>query len=317
MNYQCATIPLSAIDLTDERFCHRFRIEPCDCSAGCALPPVVVKKKDYVIVSGFRRIKALSGQSKDPSVQVLIPQSDLDDKQLFLLSLALNDGAALSDIDRAVMVGKAIRRFAFSHEEAVEHLAHLCGVNRSWKMVKRYLDLGELEPVLQEYMFKNEVGLKFGLALLGLSADERAYIVQEVLGQAFFTESEMEQFVGLAQALMKIRKTSLNGLLSEGAVSAIFEMRQVPAKEKTRLLMGVLWNMRNPVQAGLFKKTRAIEKELSRMKAVAFSVPDSYEREHYCVTLSFRSRPELERTLADLHKRLAVFDGIEHVNQID
>jgi hypothetical protein len=317
MYYKCITIQLSAIDLTDERFCHRFKVEPCDCRAGCALPPVVVKKNDYVIVSGFRRIKAMSGQSKDASAQVLIPQGDLDDKQLFLLSVALNDGAALSDLDRAVMVGKAIRRFAFSQAEAVEHLAQLCGVNPSWKMIKRYLDVGELEPVLQEYMFKHQVGLKFGLALLGLSADERAYVVQEVLGQASFTESEMEQFVGFAQALMKIRKTSLSGLFSERVVAAIFEMRQVPAKEKTRLLMSVLWNMRNPVQAGLFEKTRAIEKELSRMKAIAFSVPDSYEREHYCVTLSFRSRSELECTLADLHKRLAVFDGIEHVNQID
>ncbi len=316
MDYDCVTITVGDIDMADERFSHRFRIEPCDCHAGCALPPVVVKKKGYRIISGFRRVKALSEKGNATVLQVLVPRGDRDDKELFLLSLELNSEATLSDLDRAVLVRKAVDTFALSQDELVRHLAPLCGVEPSWKMIRRFLELSTLAPVLLEYLFKNRLGLKFASALLKLSADERALVFQALLKHVSFTESEMEQFVDLVQDIMRQRTIGLNEVLLERTITEMLEQRQIPPKEKARTILRALWEMRNPVQATLRARVRQIEKEISRTRSVVFSVPDAFEREHYSLTLDFRSRAELERTLEDLKRKASIFEGIESVTKL-
>lgn len=310
MEYVNQTMVVREIDRNDSRFLHRFVIEPVERRTATIIPPVVVRRADkYILVSGFRRVHAFD--TNDDKINVLVPKDDLTDKELFILSLRLNEGSVLSDLDRAVVVVKALDEFGLSREEAVEHLATLCGVDRSWKMIQRYYDCGLLEDEVKEYCHTHGLGIKFALALRMCTAEGRAFVMKHVLTRAFFTESEMTHLIEMARELNSIKQCGLRDIFDDTSIKAALENEGYTPKERARAVIAQVSALRFPTITALEGRIREIKHSLAGNKNIAFAVPDNFERPYSEITIKFRSRDELEKALNDLQERIDVFDKTE------
>ncbi|MFC1808520.1 hypothetical protein ACFL3D_00155 [Candidatus Omnitrophota bacterium] len=316
MNYKLERIALEDIVTDNYTFCHRFKVELLEREDPLAVPIVLIKRKKYIILSGFRRMLTIISQGKEKSIVALIPSDSVSDKALFSLSLEYNRNAVLSDIDRACIVHKALDNFSFTKEQAVKSLSDICSVDRSWKMIERYAYAATLEDDIKEYCIRMRLGIKFCCALLDLSIDERQFFLKEIFSHVFFTESEMQQCADMINELKVIEQCDLQSLFSQEWCTTVLDNQDLTDKGRARLLLRGLWSMRNPYVAGLNEKVASVKKALAFNNKLSFSAPDSFERNYYSLEMRFSTQDEIKKSLNDLLSHIDVFNDVEQIMKV-
>jgi len=147
---------------------------------------------------------------------VVYAEGALSPKDAFRLALASNaPGTTLNDADKATAVAKA-RDSGFSDEKIESEVAPALGLARSFKVVRRYLEIAAMPGGVLDALAEGAISRQHAEALLVLGADERAWFFEKVLTPLRLSAGDTRFAVAAA-----IDLASREGATPKGALESI------------------------------------------------------------------------------------------------
>src|SRR5436309_3272352 len=116
MNWNYREIRIADL-LEEDLYCLRYRVEGKELSERLGLygflnPILVLDRKDkFQVLSGFRRLYALRALGREKVPVAVLSGSGDDLKALFRVALLLNEPSSYGELDRTVIVSKALHHF--------------------------------------------------------------------------------------------------------------------------------------------------------------------------------------------------------------
>jgi len=207
----------------------RRRIDAADIRKSVAengvVEPVTLEERGggFRVIAGFRRVKAARDAGLREIPAVIYPEGALAPKEAFRLALASNaPGTTLSDADKALALAKA-HDFGFSDEKIESEVAPLLGLPRSFKVVRRYLEIAAMPAAVVDALAEGAISRQHAEAVAALPADERAWFFETVLTplhlSAGDTRTAVAGAVDLASREGATPKRALESILAETDLS--------------------------------------------------------------------------------------------------
>ena len=319
MRYQLLSLPLDAIDRSDEYYFHRAGAAPLAAPPHEMLPVIVEAwGGTYRILDGFRRYDACRNAGVTvPIAALAVENSGVSDKALFSFVVRINENTFVNDWDRAFVVDTACRIFRFSDDADCRLLARVCGVHPSWNSVGVYARLWRLSLPVRSYCQREGMGKKFASSFFGLTHDEQQNVVDVLLSSMRFSESDMQKCTGFLREICARDGRSLSALLASEDIRQI-SASDLPPRERGVRVCRFLARLRYPVLTNLDEQKRTVHAVLRSIGSVSLDVPDNYEKGTYTVSITAKDKNELRalahrvETHEKLYEVLETFDEIQN-----
>lgn len=278
-------IRLSTIDLKDTRFKFSYgrdneRLRSSIGIAGIVEPVILLDRKPYIPVAGFRRLDC-ARSLKMRSVPALIV--DVPEKEAFLRAVHTNIERGYNIIEKADILSR-MDGLGFPRPDILEQMGYL-GLHPGEKMLKICIAVAGLEPVLKGFIFNNIASLRNIELFLLFDAGERKRIVRSLAG-VHLTESMVREIFEMLH-IIRIRKGKLTGA-------------DIPALPDAGALRAHLKKRTHPVLTSLARKLKAIRDKMAVPPGVDIRVDPFFEKEYIDLVLRIKDDDGIRTALATI-----------------
>ncbi len=303
MEYEIATVALKAINPTDRS----FRISTTHDKPslfrsirdnGLLVPPALQRRgADWIIVSGFRRVKACIQTGHNAIAARLLADHLTPLDCLRIAIIENNSQRALNLVESARAVNR-LKNLCAAEEDLLGEMERL-GLPATRKMIARLLGLNQLEDKLQTAIVEGSIGPGIALALGAMPGDDREAV------HALFTRIPMSvgkqrDILNLAQDIAGRDGTSVAAVLHDNRIRALVDDRERDGNSKTADIRKYLRNLCFP---NLSAAERRYQTALSKLKLgphMRIDHPEGFEGLIYTLSLRFKTIDDLNRA----HRKL-------------
>jgi ParB/RepB/Spo0J family partition protein len=303
-------IPLRSVDLEDRFFVITFApdldaLRNSLARVGMMHPPLVQTAGPdgrYRVVAGYRRIRAARelGWSRLAVELALAEESDLE---LFLLGLDESLGTrTLNVVEKALALDKLRRQFDRTEKEVLSsHLPRL-GLGSDPKTLALYLSLAGLEVEIQHGLAAGELSLSAAHRLTERTPEEGLAFCR-LLRQLRPGKNLQRELLTLLADIGRREKTTIDRLLAEEEIVTLIENADIPAPQRTKEIRKVLMRRRYPYYSQTMERYEQLRRQFRLPPQMTLSPPPYFENRDWRLSITFRSREELEqgqKTLGEL-----------------
>jgi hypothetical protein len=316
-------IPLERIDPLEKGFSIAFPQETDEVLMKSirdygVMVPVVLQERPgrlFRIVSGHRRIHALLAMGAI-SVPARIVDSDIQDKELFLLNVRENAiTRSLNDIERALIMHRLCSEFGGGDEDVLQVMP-LLGLAPSKRVRDQYVRLVRLMPDLQRYMVAHSIPVRASSRLGDWYAEDQAAL-SSLLDKIRLGGRMMQEVLDLLEEISLRDHTRIADLLGRMDIRAMIEDDQCTSTQKRERLRKRLTQIRYPTLTERTDKITQFLKAAGSPAGVSIKLPSYLEGNSLQVSFSFRSVRELEEKrgeLGVLARKREIQEVLRHLN---
>ena len=306
MRFKVKTVGLSSINKKD----NTFRIttaEDIDDLANSIhnvglvnLPLLLESAGNYIIVCGFRRIKACQ-HLKWSSVEARILDSET--KKLECIKLAITDNALQRPLN-LIEKSRAINLLAgfFSKSDSLAKEMSLLGLTESRSSVDKIKMTCHFSPAIQKSILSNTISLTMALELGKLPGDSVEGFVKLFDHLKLSLNKQREIFTFVKEIALR-DDIPIPRVLEDKHLQEILSRDDFDRNQKIRKIRIYLKQLRFPV---LTKAEKTFEKHKTKLKlgkGTKFVPPDYFEGSTFTLQFSFKNFNELK-------ERQTTFDEI-------
>lgn len=278
-------VPLSRIDLKDGRFKLSYgrdneRLRSSIASAGIIEPVILLDRKPYVPVAGFRRLDCARSLRMRSVPAVIV---DIPEKEVFLRAVHANIERGYNIIEKADVLS-GMDSLGFSRPDILALMRHL-DLDPHEKVLDIFIALGRLAPAHRDFIFRNTMSLKNAGSFLRFDAGERKRIVRSLTG-LHLTESIIREIFEMLHVL-RIRTGKLAG-------------KDIPVLPNTESLRAHLKKRTHPVLTSLAQKLKAIRDKMAVPPGIDIRVDPFFEKEYIDLVLRIKDDDDLRTALAKI-----------------
>ncbi|MCP4690378.1 MAG: ParB/RepB/Spo0J family partition protein [Desulfobacterales bacterium] len=307
MVFRSETVPLDQIDPSDLFFRVTSRedaddLAPSIRTAGLINPAVLaIKNEGFVIVSGFRRIRAHQDLGLAEIPARIAPR---DARKIDLAKLAVADNALQRPLD-LIETSRALALLSVQYKNIPDlaRAAGSMGLPRDPSLVKKLLPLSRLSGVIREGVRSNAIALPMAQLLGDLDPGAAVELARLFLTLKLSLNKQREVY-SLAEEIAARDDIAIPDLLAREPVQAIVNDENLDRSQKTGQIRRYLKKERFP---RLTRARDAFEENLKRLKpgpGVRLAPPKNFEGLVYTLTLQFKNRDELRERRGALERML-------------
>ena len=245
-------IPLNQIDLSDETFSVNFmpdlqRLRSSVEEVGL-IQPVLLREKvnGYQIVCGFRRISVFQELKRAEIDSKVFKQGEMEDIQLFSLSLHENLTArGFNIVEKAMALDKLIRWFRVDPTVAVRTYLPLFSLESHEKILNTYLSLARMEDELKKYVLREEVSRSNIRKLSALTPEDREALLS-FLPSLKLGENRLREVLNLLDEISRREGLGVKEILRKEDLQKIVSQTDLTPSQRTERVKKVLMNLRYP-----------------------------------------------------------------------
>ena len=294
-------IQLGVIDPTP---CHSVRLEPYACpealvesiaEQGVLMPLVVTGGARAVILAGHLRFAAARkiGHSEIP---VLALTADVSPREAFMLAVLSNWQMLWDEADRAYCLGRGVREFGMSPEEAIPLLLPAMGLEPEKHIFEEYFGTSLLEPVLLKAIQEKRIPYRGARQLSRFSREDQRAFAELVADRAALTAQDLLKVQEWLRSLMRRSGLSLQEtLIATGAESILAHLiwdRRMKGDKFCQAL-------REQVHPTLTAQEKRLAKALKTMTDFSgdfrVEVPPFFEEQGYQLRAKIKNKTDLVR----------------------
>lgn len=248
-------------------------------SSGLISPLFCVKESSgrYQVVSGYRRHAAACRLGWDTIPIFFVAHDTFSPKELFVIALLLQEPATLAEMDKAVIVAKALDHLGFSWD-VVLGLADLLGLPSSRAVLEDYAAVGRLPDAMWKLVETGRLPFKAARGLIYLAPGDQATLVQEVFEKCDFTTSEAVEIVEWLSDLTKKNRASLRALLALPPYAPCLGEGQLTRRERGSRFHQCVRDQRLPLSTARHERFRKIQQRLEAAEGIRLEIPPSCEQ---------------------------------------
>jgi len=289
-------IHLSSIDDED----HTFRItteeniEALSCSikaTGLINQPIVIKKKsEYVVVSGFRRIRsALNLGWTDIPARVMEAGTDICE----CARLAITDNS----IQRSLNIIELSRCYkmisGFCGNKDWPAAASLLGLPDNPALAGKIIKIYDLPEPLQKYILSGTVSMSIALELVKPEYKESAIQFAEIFDGLKLSLNKQREFLTLCFEISAREGISIPALINGSDFQNILSDENSDRNQKTNKIRRYLKLRRFPAIMKAEDNFRKNLKRLSLAEGIKLIPPADFEGNTFIISMEFKTFPEL------------------------
>ncbi len=278
-------IPLSRIDLKDERFPLSFgrdneRLLSSIRAFGIIEPVVLLDRKPYVPVAGHRRLACARSLGMRSVPAFIIDSTDRD---AFLKAVNANLERGYNIIEKANILS-GMDLLGFSRPDVLACMKDL-DLDPHEKVLDVFLALARLTLREKEFIFTNGMSLRNTGHFLRFDTGERKKIMRSLSG-LHLTESVLREVLESLQ-IIKIRTGKLAG-------------KDIPALPDIEALRSHLKKRIHPVLTSLERKLKAIRGKMALPPGMDIRVDPFFEKEYIELVLRIKDENDIRTALAKI-----------------
>ncbi len=304
MKKKLELVSLKDIDKNDKTFLITTKVDTSDLeksivSVGLIVPPVLFDNgKKYVIVSGFRRIKALLNLDMKDTEAIMLP----------------------GDTDRALCAKIAISANSFQRSlNPVEISRGLCLLNKFYKgpallkaasqtglpdnssLISRLLPLSSLPNLIQKGILSGFITVSLALELSRFP-EETGRIFTGLFLKIKMSLGKQREIIRHAEEIALRENISITDLFNDSDLKNIMEDEDIDSNLKLRKLRDYLKKRRYPAIVKAEKRFEKYLKDLDLKDGITLIPPSYFEGNIYSFNLRFKNLKELESGIETLNK---------------
>jgi len=296
------TIPLDSIDLEDRTFVITFApdldaLRDSLARTGMIHSPLVqeaVADSRYRVVTGYKRILAARELGWSRLIVDLV-RAEEDDLELFLQGLDDNLGTRpLNVVEKALAVDTLRRRFGLTEEEVLgSHLPRL-GLGSDPGTMALFLALAGMEEEIQLGVTAGELSLSAANRLRDRTAEERLAFFR-LVQRLKAGKNLQRELLTLLMDIGQREKVTFDAILAEEAVSSPAADDETPAPQRMKTIRELLLRRRYPRFSEAMDRYEQLRRQFRLPPRVSLSAPPYFEGRDWRLSITFRSREELEQ----------------------
>jgi ParB family chromosome partitioning protein len=291
-------IKLSEIDTEDKRFIITYNenLTPLIRSIeeiGVINPPIVKESSKYIIVTGYKRIKACK-EMGIKEIDVLITRKP--DKECFFINFYENLGTrVLNEIEKAESIKRLIN--FVTTEEIVKNFLPLMGLSSSVEVLEDYINLLKLEDNIKKGIVKGQISMHNALSLLEFNKEERKRIFNLIV-ELFLSKNKQKEVITYLKEISRREKILVLDILDE--ITSILKDSGLMVQEKVEKIRMYLRKRRFPILSAKEQEFEEMKKEIpSNITIKPFPF---FEKRGLKFEFEIKNKEELEKIMEKLEK---------------
>ncbi|OIN97120.1 MAG: hypothetical protein AUJ48_00490 [Deltaproteobacteria bacterium CG1_02_45_11] len=310
MRFSEQTVKLSWIDSSDDtyRITTKTMIDDLVDSikkVGLINPPILIEKTrsgtkpSFVIVGGFRRIKACQ-RLRGSTIKARILDSDTS--KLECVKLAITDNALqrplnLIEESRSISMLSA---FITEHDR-IDREASTLGLPDNPTIIKKITNICRLPWPIQNGILTNTISLAMALEL-GRLAQKAGVALADLFSDLRLSLSKQREIIIVAKEIALRERISILEVLEDNYLQQIVNSKEFDRTQKTRKIRSYLKQRRFPELSKAEKEFKNHVKELKLGSEAKLIPPHNFEGTTYTLSLYFKNKKELNNHLSILGK---------------
>ena len=281
--------------------------------------PVSVKgtPDKFQIICGFRRIKTAKKLNYYAIPAIIMSKNDLDCFRMALSDTLSQRG--LNIFEQSLVLNKLINCFGISKNEAESVYLPLLGYNANKKILDDLLFINNFSSTQRDRLFalNTEPEKLFAFKLIDKSTWDD-YI--EILSVLRPSTNKFKQIAELIKEIAQRDNVDESAILHDHQIQAIIFDDKKNSSQKLNSLRLHLEKTRNPIFTKIneyFSKNLSLLKLNNNEKLVC---PANFEGNQYSITINFKNKNELEKSVSNLNKVCAnplidkILNPLEHLS---
>ncbi len=300
---QPTSVPLSRIDTNDDTYHITSRTDIDDLVAsiprdGLLNPPFVVKKGGgFVVVSGFRRIKAgVKLGIEEINVRILkLNRSPLDN-----LRLAIADNAYQRPLD-LIETSRSLHKLAalLKPGQNLFETAASLGLPSNPAAIQKIQDLCLLPDLIQSAIITDTISLSMAMDLKKLAPDGAVAFVR-LFNEFKLSLNKQREIMSLVKEIARRDGTSEQKVLNGQQLQGIVRSQDLDRNQKANKLRAHLRQRRYPRLVKAEAEFENQRKRLNLGKDIKLIPPKDFEGLTYALNISFSSLDDLRASYTRL-----------------
>ena len=255
------------------------------------------------LISGHQRFQAVCrlGLRHVPVLEIQNPAAGGD---LFILALLSNFNHALTDLDKAWALRRAVETFHWREEDVLDEIFPCLGLAASPHLLKEYLDIARLEPALLDSIADRCLPFRGARRLTRFSREDQITLAQEIVLKISLTTNQWLKTGEWLSDLLKSGNRSLSALLQVQSLRSVLNSPRGDKRQRAEKFFQAVRNLRFPhwvEQERRFENfSREIEKEFGN---VTLEVPPHFEGEGFVLRAKIRRPDSLDEVVELVRRR--------------
>jgi len=282
-------IPIEQINANDRKFCISYPLKDGVLLSsinkiGVIQPLLVLGRRPYIVVSGFRRLEAAQelGFTDIPCIVV-----DMDEKKAMLSSIHSNLGRTLNIIEKAYCVDKMFT-MGFSREE-ISDVMGIISLGFHEKIIKRMRDLANADDAVKDFVVKKNLNMQNVESLLRFANYEISGII-DALSTIHTTESMLREILRML-SILKLKNGDIDFSIIKG-VDNQYDL-------KKRLKCSI-----NPILSELEEDLNEIKEKCALPPEIDIKVDPFFEKEYIDMHIRANNPEDVGRALLKINSIL-------------
>lgn len=313
---QFQIVPLNRINLQIDSFHITTREDLEDLTIsiqhdGLISPPTLIKSSAsaYVIVSGFRRVRACQKIGCDDIYARIL---DSNANHLDCLRLAIAENALQRPLN-LIEYSRAIHKLSsfFDNEIAMAAAAETLGLEGNPSVLKKVRGLCLLPRFVQDSILNDAISLSIAVELGKLDPDSAAAYAR-LFDQLKLSLSKQKEILILVDEIARREESSVWQVLNDPRLQKIISNEDLDRTQKGRQIRAFLRELRFPQISAAEKQYKTHYKKLNLGNDIKLIPPKDFEGATYMLNLSFTSLKGLLE-LRNKLDRLIVHPSLEKI----
>jgi ParB-like chromosome segregation protein Spo0J len=251
----------------------------------------------YQIVCGFRRIVVMKELGKSEIESQVFEEKEMDDLQLFSLSLHENLATrGFNAVEKAMALDKLIHRFQMDPHVVVQTFLPRFSLEPNEKILNTYLALAHMEDEIKTYVLKEEVSRSNIRRLSALTSGDRMAVLS-LTAPLKLGENRLRELLTLLEEISRRNRTTVKEIAGEPELQAVVSQKELTPSQKTERVKKVLLHLRYPRMHHMEKEFEKKRKALNLPSNVLLHHSPFFEGRELKVEFQFETMEEYRSIL--------------------
>jgi ParB family chromosome partitioning protein len=299
-------IPVQQIDLLDDTFSINYLPDIQSLRSSIKeiglIQPVILRKKlnGYQIICGFRRISIMKELGKSEIESRLFEEKEVDEFQLFSLSLHENlTTRGFNAVEKAVVLDKLIHHFQIDPPMVIKTFLPFLSLEPNEKILNTFLSLSRMADEIKTYVLKEEVSRSNIRRLASLTPDDQRVILS-LISPLKLGESRLREILILLEEISRRNQCVIKEVVNRPEIQTILYQKELTPSQKTEHIKKVLMALRYPKMHQLEEKFGRKKKSLNLPSNLSLRHQPFFEGKGLKVEFQFETMEEYMAILKSL-----------------
>jgi len=259
------------------------------------MPLLVTAGSSPQILAGHLRFAA-ARKAGHAEISVLALLAEISPRDAFLAAVLSNWQMPWEEVDRAYCLGRAVREFGFSPEEATQMLMPALGLDPLKHLFEEYYETSLLEPALLQALYEGTLPYRAARSLGRFSKEDQNVFAELVAYRAALTAQECLKVQDWLRSLMKQSGQSLKATLVSSGAEAVLSHTVWDRRMKGDKFCQTLREQAHPSLTAQEKRLAQVLKGVPDFSGdFKIETPSYFEEQGYQLRAKVKNKEDLAR----------------------